>query len=174
MSGQIWIQTVWHSYGIPERIFQGSWFWKKIADDKKASKITQQAIRWHGRHCDLRCSATLKRTLIVFDIIHVCGHVKNATEWFMDILHYLNFAFFINPTGLDLQVIIMANTIYICLKWFSVFLINIYMYMYIQYLIIHINRDLSFLVSFVWFDSLRPNQQFFSYVGIGLPGLNQY
>ena len=26
----------------------------------------------------------------------------------------------------------------------------------------------------VWFDSLRPSQQFFSYVGMGLPGLNQY
>ena len=27
---------------------------------------------------------------------------------------------------------------------------------------------------FVWFDSLLPSQQFFSYVGTGLPGLNQY
>ena len=27
---------------------------------------------------------------------------------------------------------------------------------------------------FVWFDSLRPSQQFFSDVGKGLPGLNQY
>ena len=27
---------------------------------------------------------------------------------------------------------------------------------------------------FVWFDSLRPSQQLFSYVGTGLPGLNQY
>ena len=26
---------------------------------------------------------------------------------------------------------------------------------------------------FVSFDSLRPSQQFFSYVGMGLPGLNQ-
>ena len=26
---------------------------------------------------------------------------------------------------------------------------------------------------FVWFDSLRPSQHFFSYVGTGLPGLNQ-
>ena len=29
-------------------------------------------------------------------------------------------------------------------------------------------------VCFVWFDSLCPSQQFFSYVGTGLPGLNQY
>ena len=29
-------------------------------------------------------------------------------------------------------------------------------------------------VLFVWFDSLRPSQQSFSYVGTGLPGLNQY
>ena len=28
--------------------------------------------------------------------------------------------------------------------------------------------------SFVWFDSLCPSQQPFSYVGMGLPGLNQY
>ena len=27
---------------------------------------------------------------------------------------------------------------------------------------------------FVWFGSLRPSQQFFSYVGTGLLGLNQY
>ena len=27
---------------------------------------------------------------------------------------------------------------------------------------------------FVWFDSLHPSQQYFSYVGTGLPGLNQY
>ena len=27
---------------------------------------------------------------------------------------------------------------------------------------------------FDWFDSLRPDQQFFSYNGTGLPGLNQY
>ena len=27
---------------------------------------------------------------------------------------------------------------------------------------------------FVWFDSLRPSQQSFSYVGMGLPRLNQY
>ena len=26
----------------------------------------------------------------------------------------------------------------------------------------------------VWFDSLRPSQQSFSYVGMGLPGMNQY
>ena len=27
---------------------------------------------------------------------------------------------------------------------------------------------------FVYFDSLRPSQYFFSHVGTGLPGLNQY
>ena len=27
---------------------------------------------------------------------------------------------------------------------------------------------------FVWFDYLRPSQQFFSYVGMGLSGLSQY
>ena len=27
---------------------------------------------------------------------------------------------------------------------------------------------------FVLFDSLHPSQQFFSYVGMGLPGFNQY
>ena len=31
-----------------------------------------------------------------------------------------------------------------------------------------------FNLTFVWFDSLRPSQQFFSYVGTGLPGMNQY
>ena len=30
------------------------------------------------------------------------------------------------------------------------------------------------IVCFVWFDTLHPNQQFFSYVKIGLPVFNQY
>ena len=36
-----WIQTVWYSDGIPERIFRKSWFWTKSADEKKACKMTQ-------------------------------------------------------------------------------------------------------------------------------------
>ena len=32
----------------------------------------------------------------------------------------------------------------------------------------------NILVIFVCFDSLCPSQEFFSYVGTGLPGLNQY
>ena len=35
MSGLIWIQTVWHSDGIPERIFQKREFLKNSANDKK-------------------------------------------------------------------------------------------------------------------------------------------
>ena len=31
-----------------------------------------------------------------------------------------------------------------------------------------------FLLFFFLFESLHPSQQFFSYVGMGLPGLNQY
>ena len=30
------------------------------------------------------------------------------------------------------------------------------------------------MTNFALFDSLRPSQQFFSHVGMGLPGLNQY
>ena len=36
------------------------------------------------------------------------------------------------------------------------------------------NMQHDFFVFLVWFDSLRPSQQFFSHVGTGLPGLNQY
>ena len=43
MSGLIWIQSVWHTDGIPVRIFQKSWFRKKTADDKKAGNISQDA-----------------------------------------------------------------------------------------------------------------------------------
>ena len=42
MSGLIWIQTVWHSDGIPERIFRKSWFWKKSADDKKHKQFPRR------------------------------------------------------------------------------------------------------------------------------------
>ena len=31
----------WYSDGIAKRIFQKSWIWKEMADDKKAWKITQ-------------------------------------------------------------------------------------------------------------------------------------
>ena len=41
MLGLIRTQTVWPSDGIPKRIFQKSWFWKKSADDKKG--FTQKA-----------------------------------------------------------------------------------------------------------------------------------
>ena len=34
--------------------------------------------------------------------------------------------------------------------------------------------DVSQVQKSVWFDSLRPHQQSFSYKGIGLPRLNQY
>ena len=41
MSGLIWIQTVWHSEGIPENLFRKSWFWKKksAVRRKQACKI---------------------------------------------------------------------------------------------------------------------------------------
>ena len=41
MSGLIWIQTGWHSDGIPERLFQKKMILKKSADGKKACKISQ-------------------------------------------------------------------------------------------------------------------------------------
>ena len=41
-SGLIWFQTVWHSDGIPKRIFQKSWFWKKSADKKKHAKFPRR------------------------------------------------------------------------------------------------------------------------------------
>ena len=34
-------------------------------------------------------------------------------------------------------------------------------------------EDIKRFVMFVGFDSIHPSQQFFSYVGTGLPGLNQ-
>ena len=42
MSGLIWIKTVWHSDGIPERILRKDRFWKKNSKQKKAWIITQQ------------------------------------------------------------------------------------------------------------------------------------
>ena len=35
------------------------------------------------------------------------------------------------------------------------------------------HANLNYII-FVCFESLRPSQQFFSYVGMSLPGLNQY
>ena len=44
MADLIWIQTVWHSDGIPERVFFfKKLILKKIADDKKAYKISKGA-----------------------------------------------------------------------------------------------------------------------------------
>ena len=39
MSGLIWIQTVWHSYGIPERIFQKKVIFRKISRRQKSMQI---------------------------------------------------------------------------------------------------------------------------------------
>ena len=39
MSGLIWIQTVLHFDGIPERIFRKGSIRKKSADDKKCAKL---------------------------------------------------------------------------------------------------------------------------------------
>ena len=38
MSGLIWIQAVWHSDVIPEKIFWKKWCWKMSADEKKVMK----------------------------------------------------------------------------------------------------------------------------------------
>ena len=38
MSGMIWIQTVWLSIGIPERIFQKKLILKKISRQQKSMK----------------------------------------------------------------------------------------------------------------------------------------
>ena len=46
MSGLIWIQTIWHHDGIPERTFEKVHYeQKKSADDKKKRKISQGAKR---------------------------------------------------------------------------------------------------------------------------------
>ena len=39
---------------------------------------------------------------------------------------------------------------------------------------LHIKATLCYDALFVGFDSLHPSQQFFSYVRMSLPGLNQY
>ena len=43
MSGVIWIRTVCHSDGIPERIFPKSEFLKKLQTTKKSRKNSQRA-----------------------------------------------------------------------------------------------------------------------------------
>ena len=49
MSGLIWIQTVWHSYGIPERFFLKKLMFKKIQMTKKHAKVpsTQRVKKIH-------------------------------------------------------------------------------------------------------------------------------
>ena len=44
MWGLIWIQTVWHSDGIPERIFPNCWFWKKSRQQKTCKFICRVHI----------------------------------------------------------------------------------------------------------------------------------
>ena len=38
-SSLIWVQTVWHSTGIPERIFWKCYFWKNQQSTKKCTKL---------------------------------------------------------------------------------------------------------------------------------------
>ena len=42
---------------------------------------------------------------------------------------------------------------------------------YLRTILYTIYKNICFVL-LVWFDTLRPSQQFFSYVGTGLPGLN--
>ena len=60
MLALIWIQTVWHSDGIPRRIFLKKLILKKISRQQKSWKISQHAVeltnflvclRSHDRHC---------------------------------------------------------------------------------------------------------------------------
>ena len=56
MSGLIWMQTVWHSDGIPERIFRKMCFWKQSADDKN-TKLTSMQIA---------CKTILRGSILVW------------------------------------------------------------------------------------------------------------
>ena len=45
----VWIQTVWHSDGIPERIFRKNRFWKKISRrQQKHEKLPSMQTVWHS------------------------------------------------------------------------------------------------------------------------------
>ena len=50
--GLIWIQSVWHSNGIPERIFRKRWFWKNQQTTKKHEKFPrwQSDILYRSHH----------------------------------------------------------------------------------------------------------------------------
>ena len=43
-SGLIWIQNVWHSDGIPERIFRKRWFWKNHQTTIKHAKLPRRQL----------------------------------------------------------------------------------------------------------------------------------
>ena len=71
MSGLFWIQTVWHSDNIPERIFQKHPFWKKISRRQKRmqnfpiGKVLMDCsflFTGHKRHgwCHLNSTRNLK------------------------------------------------------------------------------------------------------------------
>ena len=44
----------------------------------------------------------------------------------------------------------------------------------LTYMVVLVSVVVQSRMVFVWFDSLRPSQQFYSYVGKGLPVLNRY
>ena len=75
LSGLIWIQTVWHSDGVPERIFRRSWFWKKSSDDKKKNtcKITQYAKNAHKYLFSILCYWTVNNIILAVFYCHPGG-----------------------------------------------------------------------------------------------------
>ena len=62
MSGLIWIQTVWHPDGIPERVFQKNDFENKSADDKIHEKLHSMQ-----RAKSVNCKINFNLLLIVGD-----------------------------------------------------------------------------------------------------------
>ena len=84
MSGLIWIQTVWHSDGIPERIFRKSCLWIKSADDIKSTKnypVRKESRTYCDRNIHPRSTTYESGPLLLIAVVLLARQQKNSNTW---------------------------------------------------------------------------------------------
>ena len=148
--------------------------WARTWDFRQCGMCNQQRLRSAGAY------AVWSEPLLVFWIYYMS--VKLLTEHHLEPLNLKG-----GCTGSSESTFVRMPHCWKSLvadyTWYSQNGIHIVKYRFLQYIYIN-NRRVRILYSsyhltlkivlYVWFESLLPSQQFFSYVRTGHPGMNQY
>ena len=90
LSVLIWVQTIWYSDCIPERIFRKSWFWKKFNRQQKKMQIYpawkelgfQRINQWVGHSLNKCAKPFFSRINAVVTTALILRH-SGAIEWWL-------------------------------------------------------------------------------------------